>query len=273
MASDTMPPPTSNLKSPTNVPPETIAQITAALLERYSLPISPIYLKSFLSTSRTPLPPIPALVSTLHFRLLASDITSSLSNIKLLPPNITDTKIKEQKLPHHTPVQVLDIIDVGTSKYSQLETLEMIERGEMIKGREIIRTVDVEASEQEHGVTSTSTAAPGGTARTNAGVNAVASSNGPFKLLLQDAKGQKMYAFTVSPIAKIGMPMPGDEGNGGMCIGCKLVLKTGTVTRRGVAMLRPTDVIYLGGKVEGWDKQWRELEGRKKRLEQGMITV
>lgn len=149
----------------------------------------------------------------------------------------------------------------------------MIERGEMIKGREIIRTVDVEAAEHEHGVTST--AAPTGTARTNAGVNAsrLASSNGPFKLLLQDARGAKVYAFTVSPIPKIGMPLPGDEGSGGMCIGCKLVLKKGTVARRGVVMMKPGDVSVLGGKVDAWDNQWRELEGRKKRLEQGMITV
>ena len=143
----------------------------------------------------------------------------------------------------------------------------------MIKGREIIRTVDVEASEQEHGVTSTSIAAPGGTARMNASVNKVASSNGPFKLLLQDAKGQNLHAFTVIPMPKIGMPMPADEGSGGMCIGCKLVLKSGMVVRRGIAMLRPTDIVYVGGKVDGWDKQWRELEGRKKRLEQGMVAV
>ena len=107
----------------------------------------------------------------------------------------------------------------------------------------------------------------------NASINKVASSNGPFKLLLQDAKGQNLHAFTVIPMPKIGMPMPADEGSGGMCIGCKLVLKSGMVVRRGIAMLRPTDIVYVGGKVDGWDKQWRELEGRKKRLEQGMVAV
>jgi RecQ-mediated genome instability protein 1 len=266
-----MPPPNN---TSTTTPPETIKQITTLLLDRYTLPISPTYLTTFLATSRSPLPPIPALVSTLHFRLLASDITSSLSPTNPLPQNITSPNIKSQTLPKHTPVQLLDIIDIGTSKYTQLQTLEMIERGETIKGREIIRTVNLEAAEHEHGATSTS-AAPARTARTNASANApgVASSNGPFKLLLQDAKGAKVYAFTVSAIPKIGMPMPGDEGSGAMCIGCKLVLKKGTVVRRGVVMVNPGDVTVLGGKVDGWDKQWRDLAGRKKRLEEGMVTI
>lgn len=149
----------------------------------------------------------------------------------------------------------------------------MIERGEMIKGREIIRTVDVGAAEGEHGGTSSGTQASAGTARPSANAPRTTSSNGPLKLLLQDARGAKVYAFTSSPIPKIGMPMPGDEGSAGMFIGCKLVLKKGTVARRGVVMLKPGDVTVLGGKVNGWDKQWRELAGRKKRLEDGMVTV
>lgn len=116
---------------------------------------------------------------------------------------------------------------------------------------------------------STSTAVTAGTARTHAAT----SSSGPFKLLLQDATGMKVFAFTVSQIPKISMPMPGDEGSRGLCIGCKLVLKKGTVARRGVIMMKSSDVDVLGGKVDGWDKQWRELEGRKKRLEHGMTAV
>ena len=146
----------------------------------------------------------------------------------------------------------------------------MIERGEMIKGREIIRTVDIEGAES-HGMTST--AAPIGTTAMNARTNASTKSSGPFKLLLQDAKGNKVYAFTESPIPKINMPMLGDEGTGFLCIGCKLVLMKGATVRRGVLMMNSTNVNVLGGKVESWDKQWRELEGRKERLEQGMATV
>lgn len=268
-----MPPSTAN--TPTPIPLETIQQIATLLLDRYHLPISPTYLLTSLATTRTPPPPTPALISTLHFRLLASDITTSLSPTNCLPPNITSPNIKSQSLPNHTPVQLLDIIDVSRSKYSQLETLEMIERGEMIEGREIIRTVDVGAAGQEQGVTSTGTQATAGTAGTNANANGpgITSSNGPFRLLLQDAKGAKVYAFTISSIPKIAMPMPGDEGSGGMCMGCKLVLKKGTVARRGTIMVKPGDVTVLGGKVDGWDKQWRELQGRKKRLEEGMVTV
>jgi hypothetical protein len=48
-------------------------------------------------------------------------------------------------------VQVLDIEDIGTSLWSQIEAIERVERGEAIHGREIVRTIavgeDPEASE------------------------------------------------------------------------------------------------------------------------------
>ena len=53
----------------------------------------------------------------------------------------------------------------------------------------------------------------------------------------------------------------GDEG---CCIGMKVLLQRGTVVRRGVIMLEPAVVQVLGGKVEAWDRAWRE--GRKERL-------
>jgi len=51
-------------------------------------------------------------------------------------------------------------------------------------------------------------------------------------------------------------------------IGMKLVLKTGSIVRRGVVLLAPENITILGGRVETWDKAWRD--GRKGRLERAV---
>ena len=59
----------------------------------------------------------------------------------------------------------------------------------------------------------------------------------------------------------------GDVGQPeGMQIGCKFLLKNGTCVRRGLIMLTPKDVVMMGGRVEAWDRKWRD--GRKARLRQ-----
>jgi RecQ-mediated genome instability protein 1 len=130
---------------------------------------------------------------------------------------------------------VLDIEDIGHSRWSQVEAIESRERGETTKGREIVRVV-----EQDNENTSES-AAP-------------AQSKGPFKLLLQDAKGTQVYALDLSGINGL---------NTTMAMGAKLVLRNIDV-RRGVVMLEPGNVQLLGGKLEALDKAWKE--GRKERL-------
>ena len=49
-----------------------------------------------------------------------------------------------------------------------------------------------------------------------------------------------------------------------MFIGCKLLLRSGTVVRRGMVMLTNDKCVVLGGKVEAWDKKWKDE--RKQRL-------
>jgi RecQ-mediated genome instability protein 1 len=51
----------------------------------------------------------------------------------------------------------------------------------------------------------------------------------------------------------------------GMSIGAKLVLRDVSVAR-GVIMLEPRCVEVLGGKVDAWDRKWREE--RKKVLKE-----
>jgi RecQ-mediated genome instability protein 1 len=226
------------------------AQLTSDLLTRHHLPVSPIWLSTFLHNTRQPLPPLTALMSTAHFRLLASDFTSSLStadSIYLLPADINNAETKERKLPGNVPVQLLDVEDIGRSKWSQIEAIERIERGEEVRGREVIRTVPT-AIEGDEG----SSTAPA------IGAGETGKSNGPHRFILQDAKGTKVVAFELQKIPRLEI---GDEG---MAIGMKVLLKKGALVRRGVLILKPDDVTPLGGKIEAWDKRWRE--GRKGRL-------
>ncbi len=228
-------------------------QISTAILARHNLPVSPTWLAPFLSTTRTPPPPLPALTSTAQFRLLASDFTTSLSTANpttLLPSDVNDPNVKERKLVGNVPVQVLDVEDIGSSKWSQIEAIERIERGEEVRGREVIRTLPNEAAEGT------------GENPAPAGAGNVAKSSGPHNLLLQDAKGTKVVAFEKTRVPKLGL---GDEG---MSIGMKVVLKAGSVVRRGVVILGPENVVVLGGKVEVWDNSWRE--GRKGRLKRAV---
>jgi RecQ-mediated genome instability protein 1 len=229
-------------------------QISAALQTRHNLSVNLTWLAAILSTSRTPPPPLPALTSTAHFRLLTSDFTTSLSTSNtstLLPTDISELDIKERKLAGNVPLQVLDVDDIGTSKWSQVEAIERVERGEEVRGREIIRTLPAEAGE---GLGDNPTA-------TNAAGRA-AWPSGPHKYLLQDAKGTKAVAFEKVRVPKLGL------SDDGMSIGMKIMLKAGSVVRRGVVMLAPENVIVLGGKVEMWDKTWRD--GRKESLKRAV---
>jgi RecQ-mediated genome instability protein 1 len=130
---------------------------------------------------------------------------------------------------------VLDIEDIGQSRWSQVEAIEARERGEMTKGREIVRVIEPENDD------SGQAAAP-------------IQSKGPFKLLLQDAKGLQIYALALRDV---------DGLSTNMNMGVKLLLRNIDV-RRAVVMLEPGNVQILGGKLEALDKAWKE--GRKDRL-------
>lgn len=204
------------------------ASISASLTTKHVQPTQ-AWMQSFLPTIRMNTP-IVALQKTAVFRLLATDITTSIVKTpsSCLPPNITDPQVKEKQVRGPVTVQVLDIEDIGRSRWSQVEAIEAQERGETTKGREVIRVVPDENN-------------------TDA-TQAESRSSGPHKLLLQDANGAKVYAMELTPVNGLGVHMP---------IGAKLVLKD-LVVARGVILLEPRNVDLLGGKVDAWDKKWRE---------------
>lgn len=151
-------------------------------------------------------------------------------------------------------MQVLGIEDVGRSKWEQIEALEMERNGEMAKGREVIRMIPpTPADGDDNGDGSTASAQPLNTQRAPASTR----SNGPFKLLLEDIKGQRVYGLELKRLEKVGYPPV-------MNIGCKIMLKRGARVARGVVLLEPATTVVLGGKIETLDRAWRE--GREKAL-------
>jgi RecQ-mediated genome instability protein 1 len=200
-------------------------------LDSKGLSATQAWIESFVTSTRQGTP-IPALQKTALFRILASDLTSSIkpTPTNTLPPNALNPTVKELRVPDTIPVQILDIEDIGRSAWSQVEAIEAQERGETTKGREVIRVVPGEEADP-----------------TRDGTAPIIKSNGPHKLLLQDAKGTKIYGFEITDVDGVDLNLG---------IGAKLILKNVTIAR-GVILLDPNSTQLLGGKVDVWDKAWR----------------
>lgn len=230
-------------------------QIAAQIQSTKSLPVSTTWLNTFLASSQRNIP-VSALTKTALFRVLASDFRESLcrNQSSFFPVDIYDPNVQERRLSGPIPVQVLDIEDIGTSLWSQVEAIERVERGEAIRGREIVRTVavgeDPEAAENNGTNNGTAANASGG------------SGYGPHRLILQDAAGTKAVAIEMQRIEGITLEK--------LAIGTKMVLRNATVAR-GMVLLNPGCAELLGGKIEALDRPWRE--GRKARLLQRITAL
>ncbi|KAK3321603.1 hypothetical protein B0H66DRAFT_175948 [Apodospora peruviana] len=267
---------------------ENAAQITASQLQQalrtQSIPVpSHSWLQTLVSSSRQQLP-LASLIATARTRLLASDLTTRNlldstyiaehtfpSSILPTPPNTNNTtintEVKETCLGRDIAVQVLDIENLNRSRWEQVEELEAIERGEQTRGRQVIRlptTTTLTGDGDDLGVVDESTQSTTTTAMTSGGAATAAreqekqNKNATHKLVLQDAKGAKMFALELRRIDRIAV--------GKLNIGEKMLLRAGTVVARGVLLLEPATCQVLGGKVELWHKAW--VEGRLARLKE-----
>lgn len=223
---------------------EILASIRTHLTSRNLAPTDS-FLQSY-SPSIKPAAPLIANQKSAESRLLHTDLTTSIQSSarSTFPAGIASPEVQQLQIPGPVPVQVLDIEDIGRSRWSQVETMEMEERGEFKKGQEVIRVVPDD--EDNTDTTQTTTAQDG----------IATGSSGPHKLLLQDAKGNKAYAFELENV---------DGINVNTAIGAKLMLRAFEVAR-GVILLTPRNAELLGGKIEAWDKNWRE--DRKKVLKE-----
>lgn len=226
-------------------------QIAAQILSTKSLCVSSSWLNKFLASSQRNVP-TSALFKTALFRVLASDIRWSLAPnpTSLFPVDISDPAVQERRLPGPIPVQVLDIEDIGASLWSQVEAIERVERGEAVRGREIIRTLNVDDDNEGGENGSSNNTGTAGTPSTSG-----SSGSGPHRLILQDVYGTKAVAIEMQPIEGISLEK--------LPIGAKILLRNAAVAR-GLVLLNPTCSTLLGGKIEALDKSWKE--GRKARL-------
>lgn len=238
------------------------SHVTDQLLTTKSLPVAQAWLSEFLSNQRASSTPVSSLTRTALFRLLSSDFTKSLSSgnqTHLLPTDIANPTVKERRIAGPVPLQVLDIEDIGTSLWSQVEALERVDRGEQMRGREIIRTV----TRDPGGGDMDAVANTGNSDSNSASVspNPDTSSHGPHRLMLEDVKGTKVVSIELMRVDGIAIEK--------IPIGAKLLVKNVTVAR-GMMLLEPNCVTILGGKVDAMDKEWKEQRKAKlvERLEQ-----
>jgi RecQ-mediated genome instability protein 1 len=232
--------------------PPTLQQLTTSLTSQGLPTPHPSFLQPILTSSLQKNTPLQGITATAKIRLLSASI--SLPSILLpttpsFPQNITDVKIASRKLDKDIVIQVLDVEDIGRSKWVQIELLESERKGETTKGREVIRVVPNEDAQPS----SASTQAIG----TQAQGGRDGGKEGPYKLLMEDCKGQRCYGFELKKVSKIGYPPE-------MGIGCKVLLRKGSQVARGMVLLEPERTVVLGGRIEGLDKAWRE--GREQKL-------
>ncbi|RYP42453.1 hypothetical protein DL767_000141 [Monosporascus sp. MG133] len=238
-------------------------------LGNQGLPVPTINWIQGVMSARNPPPPLPALVATARSRLLAADLTNPAllePSAPAFPPNLASAQVQETKLSRDILVQVLDIDNLSKSKWEQVEELEAIARGEQTRGREIIRLPTGNEADEEGDDSSATQSVSGGSGRPGAAGRAgtasanATSKNSTHRLVLQDCRGQKVYALELRRVERIGI--------GTLNIGEKIMLKKGATVARGVVLLEPATCVVLGGKVEVWQKAW--LEGRLARLKEAV---
>jgi RecQ-mediated genome instability protein 1 len=174
-------------------PSSTAEQLGDLLPSNHQLHVSPQWISQFLASQRST-PPLASLLATAKVRILNSNITTTLTppTANLLPLTVHNANITEIRVPGPVVVQVLAMEDMARSKWEQIEALESLERGEGTVGREVIRVVP---ETRDEGAVED---------RTQGGI---------WKLLLEDANGQKVWAVELGTIAGVGREM---------FIGCKV---------------------------------------------------
>lgn len=152
-------------------------------------------------------------------------------------------------------MQVVDVENLSLSVWEQVEELEAVERGERTRGREVVRVTAEDDDENEGSQTQTGT-------QRRAAATATAGRNTTHRLVLQDRNGKRVFALEMRRMDRIGI--------GKTCMGEKVLLKAGTVVARGTVLLTPETCVFLGGKIEAWQKSW--MEGRLTRLKESVTS-
>ncbi|KAM3566842.1 hypothetical protein ARSEF4850_000147 [Beauveria asiatica] len=246
-----------------------VSQLRTSLAAQSLPPASTSFLTTLIS-ARTPPPPTASLLATAKARLLACDLTEGngattttttttatttsildADAVAAFPIDVGSARVEKRTLPRDVHVQVLDVENLSLSRWEQVEELEAVERGERRQGREVIRVTAGEEGQgdEEHASSSSSSRAAGTQGRGPSGAQqATAARNAVHRLVLQDCKGQTVYAVEMKRMDSIGI--------GKTSIGEKMLLRAGSVLARGSVLLTPDKTVFLGGKVDSWHEAW-----------------
>ncbi|KAG6018412.1 hypothetical protein E4U43_001784 [Claviceps pusilla] len=222
-----------------------------------NLPCPSSSLLASLTSTRSPPPPLPSLVATAKARLLACDLTTSdlvdSSQLSSFPAEILRSPSpQELSLPQDIFVQVLDIENLSSSRWEQIEELEAIERGERTRGRQIIRVTGEADGDGEGDGDGTQSNGSRDAASAVSGRPSVAAlgpgRNATHRLVVQDPSGQRVYAVELQRMPEIRVATTS--------IGCKMLLRAGSIVARGTVLLTPETCLILDGKIEPWHDAW-----------------
>ncbi|GJC77534.1 recQ-mediated genome instability protein 1 [Colletotrichum liriopes] len=190
-----------------------------------------------------------------------AQIRSALQSQSFPTPSI-NPETPEAVLHKDVPCQVLDVENLSLSRWEQVEELEAVARGEQTTGRRVVRLVSAEEPEYDNLDEGSGAGAAGGGGRATQQMQQQMQQrrNATHRIVLQDFKGQKVYAMELRRIERIGI--------GSTNVGEKIMLKKGTVIARGTVLLEPDKCVLLGGKIDTWQRAW--LEGRMARLKEAV---
>ncbi|KAK9381334.1 uncharacterized protein V2V93DRAFT_318701, partial [Kockiozyma suomiensis] len=237
------------------------AQSTNAIFAK----LEPAFLNEDLRKCIPPLPAQSGQKQSLPMHLIdippgeaEADLLKTIQSSNLLPDissasSTTTTTTQAITITAPTTFQIVDVLEIGISKYEQLRRLE---DGMTDGGRKIVR--DLPPTDSDNDFTTSNEQTLELPQSSNAAVQYhIFETNGKpkpligkstCKLLLQDALGRLFWAIELKPIPNIQV---------GLKLGCKITVAADTLCLRGVIMLKPTGTILHGGVIEEWNVRFR----------------
>lgn len=211
--------------------------------------------------STTPAPTLPRLIALTKSSILTSPITAASlldPSVPAFPQNLLSPEVREGRLPADVLLQIVDIEDLSRSRWDQIEELERVERGEMKRGRAVVRVENEEEDQDRERATQSA----GGAGAGAAAEARKAGGNATHRVTFRDRAGTHLYGLELVRMTRLAV--------GVTKIGEKVVIKRGAAVARGTVLLEPGTCSFLGGYVEDEEKRW--AASRLKALKEAVGT-
>ncbi|CAI4214708.1 unnamed protein product [Parascedosporium putredinis] len=189
------------------------AQLTTSL-QQSSFPLpSPTLITTLLSSH--PQPTLPRLLAQAKSHVLTSNLTTpSLldHSVPIFPAPLLGPDSPDARLPFDVPAQIVDVEDLSRSRWEQVEEMERIERGEMTKGRAVVRVEEREDGDGDGGGGGGGGGASGSLASSANAVSSAAAAtraarrtNATHRIVLQDRSGRRVYGLELVRMDRLGV--------------------------------------------------------------------